>query len=150
MWIRNSGEVRLVKSFVTFQSRCWLSLQSPECLTRSGKSASIISHSHVQQAVALVPAHVGFLRVLITRELTSLRRSDLKENWRCNTFYGLASEITNHTSTISCWSYRSALFTVGENYTRAWIPGGKEAILESGYHITWVIPQIYIRISKKN
>lgn len=156
MWIRNSAAVWLVKSFVTLQSRCWLSLQSSECLTRSGKSASITSHSHGRQADALVPPTLGLSTGLLQcshnkgADFLQKEWSRRERDWRCNTFYGLASEVTNHhfhnilliiqVSPIHC----GRELHKGMNARRQEPPA---AILESGYHTTW-IPQIYIRISK--
>lgn len=59
-------------------------LWSSECSTGPGKPTSITSHSHGGQTGTLVPPHLGLsigcLSVPITRELTSLERSDPKEN----------------------------------------------------------------------
>lgn len=116
---------------MTLQSRCWLSLQSSECLTRSGKSASITSHSHGRQAGALVPSHLGLSTGLLqcshnkAADFLQKEWSRRECDWRCNTFYGLASEVTNHHFHNILLIIQVSLFTVGENYTRAWMPGGK-------------------------
>lgn len=138
------------------QSRCWLGLQPSKCMTGSGKSASIISHSCGWQAGTLVSPHMG----LSTRPLECSNDmavpqnewSKRKHGWSCIIFYSLVSEVTYHYShsillitQVSLIQCRSEL-PKGTNTRRQ---GPLEAILKSGYNTTWIISYTCSRISKK-
>ena len=133
MWIRNSEAVGLSASNLTVFYEVAVRMLARDTVIQMLDWVWKICFHHIpftwltSWCFSFSP-RLGCLSVLMTWQLTFPQKERYKRihGWSCNIFYALVLEVTYHHFHISYWSYRWPVFSVGGNYTRALVPGGKD------------------------